>query len=47
MLADDSLGSSFNVNYFNPVIFYRPLEYSISYSRKGNALIGFLFSYVL
>ncbi len=45
MLADDSLGSSFNVNYFNPVIFYRPLEYSISYSRKGNALIGFLLKY--
>ena len=45
MLADDSLGSSFNVNYFNPVIFYRPLEYSIGYSRKGNALIGFLLKY--
>ena len=39
--------SGFDINYLNPVIFYRPLEYSIGYSRKGNALLGFLLKYKL
>ena len=31
----------------NPIIFYRPVEYSISYSRLGNALMGLSFKYKL
>ena len=45
MLAEDSLGNVFDVNYINPVIFYRPLEYSIGYSRRGNALLGLSLKY--
>tara|TARA_Y100000813_G_scaffold90647_1_gene64540 strand:+ start:23419 stop:24996 length:1578 start_codon:yes stop_codon:yes gene_type:complete len=47
MFGEDSIGNSFDINYLNPVIFYRPLEYSIGYSRKGNALLGFLLKYKL
>ena len=45
MLGEDSLGNVFDVNYINPVIFYRPLEYSIGYSRQGNALLGLSLKY--
>ena len=47
MLAEDSLGNVFDINYMNPIIFYRPVEYSISYSRQGNALIRFIIKYKL
>ena len=47
MLAEDSLGNVFDINYMNPIIFYRPVEYSISYSRLGNALMGLSFKYKL
>ena len=47
MLAEDSLGNVFDINYMNPVIFYRPVEYSIGYSRQGNALLGFSLKYKL
>ena len=45
MLAEDSLGNVFDINYMNPIIFYRPVEYSVSYSRLGNALLGLTFKY--
>ena len=47
MLGEDSLGNVFDINYINPIIFYRPVEYSISYSRLGNALMGLSFKYKL
>ena len=47
MLAEDSLGNVFDINYMNPIIFYRPVEYSIGYSRQGNALLGLSFKYKL
>jgi len=47
MLGEDSLGNVFNINYLNPIIFYRPIEYSISYSRLGNAIMGMGFKYKL
>ena len=39
--ADANRTRSFDVNYLNPVIFYRPVEYSLGSS--DNALIGFSF----
>ena len=45
ILAEDSLGNMFDINYMNPVIFYRPVEYSIGYSRYGNALLGLSIKY--
>tara|TARA_B100001057_G_scaffold473623_1_gene538317 strand:- start:599 stop:2179 length:1581 start_codon:yes stop_codon:yes gene_type:complete len=47
MLAEDSLGNVFDINYLNPIIFYRPVEYSVGYSRQGNALLGFSLKYKL
>ena len=47
MLAEDSLGNVFDINYMNPIIFYRPVEYSIGYSRQGNALLGLSLKYKL
>lgn len=47
MLGEDSLGNVFDVNYMNPIIFYRPVEYSVGYSRQGNALLGLGFKYKL
>lgn len=47
LIGEDSLGNVFNINYLNPIIFYRPVEYSISYSRQGNAIIGLGFKYKL
>ena len=47
MLGEDSLGHVFDINYLNPVIFYRPVEYSINYSRHGNAIIGLGMKYKL
>lgn len=47
ILSEDSLGSVFDINYVNPIIFYRPVEYSISYSRLGNSLMGLSFKYKL
>ena len=35
----DTLGRSFDINYLNPIIFYRPVEFSLG-SRGGNALMG-------
>jgi hypothetical protein len=31
----------------NPIIFYRPVEYSVSYSRQGNAIMGLGLKYKL
>ena len=45
MLGEDSLGNVFDINYMNPIIFYRPVEYSIGYSRQGNALLGLSLKY--
>lgn len=47
MLGEDSAGHVFDINYLNPVIFYRPVEYSVGYSRHGNAIIGLGFKYKL
>ena len=47
MLGEDSMGHVFDINYLNPVIFYRPVEYSIGYSRHGNAIIGLGMKYKL
>lgn len=47
ILGEDSLGNLFDINYFNPIIFYRPVEYSISYSRLGNAIMGLGLKYKL
>lgn len=47
MLGEDSLGHVFDVNYLNPIIFYRPVEYSIGYSRHGNAVMGLGLKYKL
>jgi hypothetical protein len=47
LIGEDSLGNEFNINYLNPIIFYRPVEYSISYSRQGNAVMGLGFKYKL
>ena len=47
MLGEDSMGHVFDINYLNPVIFYRPVEYSIGYSRHGNAIIGLGLKYKL
>jgi len=47
LIGEDSLGNVFNINYLNPIIFYRPVEYSISYSRQGNAIMGLGFKYKL
>jgi hypothetical protein len=47
LIGEDSLGNVFNINYLNPIIFYRPVEYSISYSRQGNAVMGLGFKYKL
>lgn len=35
----DTMGRTFDVNYLNPIIFYRPIEFSLG-SRGGNALMG-------
>lgn len=32
-------GRSFDINYLNPIIFYRPVEFSLG-SASGNALVG-------
>jgi hypothetical protein len=37
-------GRSFDANYLNPIIFYRPIEFSLG-SRGGNALLGAGFKY--
>ncbi|MBL6657913.1 MAG: hypothetical protein ISR00_07055 [Flavobacteriales bacterium] len=47
ILGEDSLGNVFDINYLNPIIFYRPVEYSVSYSRQGNAIMGLGFKYKL
>ena len=47
MLGEDSLGNVFDINYMNPIIFYRPVEYSVGYSRQGNALLGLGLKYKL
>lgn len=47
MLGEDSLGNVFDINYMNPIIFYRPVEYSVGYSRQGNALLGLALKYKL
>ncbi len=47
ILGEDSLGRVFDINYMNPIIFYRPVEYSVGYSRHGNAIIGLGFKYKL
>ena len=35
----DTLGRGFDVNYLNPIIFYRPIEFSLG-SKGGNAMMG-------
>ncbi len=47
LIGEDSLGNVFNINYLNPIIFYRPVEYSVSYSRQGNAIMGLGLKYKL
>ena len=47
IIGEDSLGNVFNINYMNPIIFYRPVEYSVSYSRQGNAIMGLGLKYKL
>ena len=42
----DTLGRGFDVNYLNPIIFYRPIEFSLG-SRGGNALMGVTAKYKL
>ncbi len=42
----DTLGRGFDVNYLNPIIFYRPIEFSLG-SRGGNAMIGVTAKYKL
>ncbi len=43
----DSLGNrGFDVNFLNPIIFYRPIEFAVG-SSGGNALMGFGLSYLL
>ena len=37
-------GRGFDVNYLNPIIFYRPVEFSLG-SQSGNALLGLNFKY--
>ena len=38
--ADSTGRRGFDINYLNPIIFYRPVEFSLG-SQGGNALIGF------
>jgi len=38
--ADSTGQRGFDVNYLNPIIFYRPVEFSLG-SQGGNALLGF------
>ncbi|MEN8137056.1 MAG: gliding motility protein RemB [Bacteroidota bacterium] len=38
--ADSTGNRGFDINYLNPVIFYRPIEFSLG-SAGGNALLGF------
>lgn len=40
----DTFGRGFDVNYLNPIIFYRPIEFSLG-SRGGNALMGLSLKY--
>ena len=47
MLGEDSLGNVFDISYMNPIIFYRPVEYSVGYSRQGNAILGLTLKYKL
>ena len=42
----NTTGRNFDVNYFNPIIFYRPIEFSLG-SRGGNAMLGFNVKYKL
>ena len=42
----DTLGRGFDINYLNPIIFYRPIEFSLG-SRGGNAMIGVTAKYKL
>lgn len=42
----DTLGRGFDVNYLNPIIFYRPVEFSLG-SRGGNAMMGLTAKYKL
>lgn len=42
----DTLGRGFDINYLNPIVFYRPIEFSLG-SRGGNALIGVTVKYKL
>jgi hypothetical protein len=38
--ADSTGKRGFDINYLNPIIFYRPVEFSLG-SQGGNALVGF------
>lgn len=40
----DTFGRGFDVNYLNPIIFYRPVEFSLG-SRGGNAMMGLSMKY--
>ena len=40
----DTFGRGFDVNYLNPIIFYRPVEFALG-SEGGNALMGVSFKY--
>lgn len=40
VIWDDTNGRGFDINYLNPIIFYRAIEFSTG-SKGGNAIIGF------
>ncbi|MDX5585537.1 MAG: gliding motility protein RemB [Aureibaculum sp.] len=44
IITDNENGRGFDVNFFNPVIFYRAIEFSRG-SEAGNALMGFSTKY--
>lgn len=46
VFRSDTLNGGLDVSYFNPVIFYRPIEDQVD-SRLGNALLGMNTSYKL
>ncbi|MDZ7846829.1 MAG: hypothetical protein U5L96_08690 [Owenweeksia sp.] len=46
ILGDTAQQRGIDVSFFNPIIFYRPVEFAVG-SRSGNALLGFASSYKL
>ena len=44
--ADSANSSGFDINFLNPIIFYRPIEFARG-SDASNALLGFSTSYLI